>query len=44
MQMLTEMFAGTDAGRLAQFELEIDAAQEVWRGFFGPKIMSLPKL
>ncbi|HEX9004961.1 MAG TPA: DUF3526 domain-containing protein [Blastocatellia bacterium] len=44
MQILTEMFAGTNAGRLAQFEQEIDAAQEGWRDFFGPKIMSLPKL
>jgi len=44
MQMLTEMFAGTNAGRLVQFEQEIDAAQEGWRDFFGPKIMSLPKL
>lgn len=44
LNLLLEQWAGTDLDRHRAFSQKVDAYQQTWREFFGPRIMSLASL
>ena len=44
LQLILEQWAGNDLERNREFVRQVDAYEQAWREFFGPKIMGLSRL